>query len=316
MEAFENVLYSYIISIIENEFFGNGFFVEKALRCTALALLPLSILMLSQTLTKLIHQSISSLFQSGQTSALASLSIRCNFHLFPDLSSWNQPLSRGQTKLSFSREQVCPSEKIFHLSISPKIVIISIQILTKVPKILRIFGTILQNHKKGKSNLYGCSTRLDFGEEIESLVEIAAVFSNSDNLIGFADMLGHNFYECIALTVGERQHLCRVIPASDNLSFGATFGKVFVTFGSTDEARDGDGVSVPSGEDVNPLTALTVNHAFRRLVSDTCDSDFITDFHTFNVEGTVVTLFTHNECSNLFRDTSCNNIIFFHFLLF
>lgn len=127
MEAFGNVLYSYIISIIESEFFGNGIFLEKAVRRTALILLPLSILMLSQTLTKSIHQSISSLFQSGQTSALDSLSIRCNFHLFPDLSSWNQPLSRGQTKLSFSREQVCPSEKIFHLSISPKIVIISIK---------------------------------------------------------------------------------------------------------------------------------------------------------------------------------------------
>lgn len=30
MEAFENVLYSYIISIIESEFFGNGIFLEKA----------------------------------------------------------------------------------------------------------------------------------------------------------------------------------------------------------------------------------------------------------------------------------------------
>lgn len=127
MEAFENVLYSYIISIIESEFFGNGIFLEKGTPVTPLALLPLSILMLSQTLTKSIHVNLSQSVQSGQTSALASLSIRCNFHLFPDLSSWNQPLSRGQTKLSFSREQVSPSEKIFHLSISPQIVIISIK---------------------------------------------------------------------------------------------------------------------------------------------------------------------------------------------
>lgn len=153
MEAFENVLYSYIISIIESEFFGNGIFLEKGTPVTPLALLPLSILMLSQTLTKSIHINLSQSVQSGQTSALASLSIRCNFHLFPDLSSWNQPLSRGQTKLSFSREQVCPSEKIFHLSISPQIVIISIKTY-KVPKILTDFrNKSLQNHKKGKSNL-------------------------------------------------------------------------------------------------------------------------------------------------------------------
>lgn len=56
MEAFRNDLYSYIILIIESEFFGNGIFVEKAAYDTALALLPLSILMLSQTLTKSIHQ--------------------------------------------------------------------------------------------------------------------------------------------------------------------------------------------------------------------------------------------------------------------
>lgn len=142
MEAFRNDLYSYIISIIESEFFGNGIFLEKAVRRTPLILLPSSILMLSQTLTKSIHINLSYSFQSGQTSALASLSIRCNFQRLPDLSSWNQPLSRGQTKLSFSREQVCPSEQIFHLSISPKIVIISIQSLTN-----------LQNHKKGKSSL-------------------------------------------------------------------------------------------------------------------------------------------------------------------
>lgn len=57
MEAFENVLYSYIISIIESEFFGNGIFLEKAAWWTALVLLPLSILMLAQTLTKSIHPS-------------------------------------------------------------------------------------------------------------------------------------------------------------------------------------------------------------------------------------------------------------------
>lgn len=57
MEAFENVLNSYIISKIESEFFGNGIFLEKAALLTALVFLPLSILMLSQTLTKSIHQS-------------------------------------------------------------------------------------------------------------------------------------------------------------------------------------------------------------------------------------------------------------------
>lgn len=56
MEAFENVLYSYIISIIESEFFGNGIFLEKAAWWTSV-LLPLSILMLAQTLTKSIHPS-------------------------------------------------------------------------------------------------------------------------------------------------------------------------------------------------------------------------------------------------------------------
>lgn len=59
MEAFENVLYSYIISIIESEFFGNGIFLEKGTPVTPLALLPLSILMLSQTLTKSIHVNLS-----------------------------------------------------------------------------------------------------------------------------------------------------------------------------------------------------------------------------------------------------------------
>lgn len=55
MEAFGNVLYSYIIPIIENEFFRNGVFLEKTAYRTPLVLLPLSILMLSQTLTKSIH---------------------------------------------------------------------------------------------------------------------------------------------------------------------------------------------------------------------------------------------------------------------
>lgn len=65
MEAFGNVLYSYIISIIESEFFGNGIFLEKAAYRTLLALLPLSILMLSQTLTKSIHINLSYSVQSG-----------------------------------------------------------------------------------------------------------------------------------------------------------------------------------------------------------------------------------------------------------
>lgn len=59
MEAFENVLNSYIISKIESEFFGNGIFLEKGAWLTALALLPLSILMLSQTLTKSFHINLS-----------------------------------------------------------------------------------------------------------------------------------------------------------------------------------------------------------------------------------------------------------------
>ena len=59
MEAFENVLDSYIISKIESEFFGNGIFVEKGALVTALALLPLSILMLSQTFTKSFHINLS-----------------------------------------------------------------------------------------------------------------------------------------------------------------------------------------------------------------------------------------------------------------
>lgn len=59
MEAFENVLDSYIISKIESEFFGNGIFVEKGSSVTPLALLPLSILMLSQTLTKSFHINLS-----------------------------------------------------------------------------------------------------------------------------------------------------------------------------------------------------------------------------------------------------------------
>lgn len=37
MEAFENVLNSYIISKIESEFFGNGIFLEKGAWLTALS---------------------------------------------------------------------------------------------------------------------------------------------------------------------------------------------------------------------------------------------------------------------------------------
>lgn len=37
MEAFENVLNSYIISKIESEFFGNGIFLEKGVWLTALS---------------------------------------------------------------------------------------------------------------------------------------------------------------------------------------------------------------------------------------------------------------------------------------
>ncbi len=55
MEVFENVLDSYIISKIETEFFGNGIFLESGVQA---ALLSLSILMLSQTLTKSIYSSV------------------------------------------------------------------------------------------------------------------------------------------------------------------------------------------------------------------------------------------------------------------
>lgn len=65
MEAFENVLYSCIVSIIESEFFRNGIFLEKAVLVPRLILLPLSILMLSQTLTKSIHINLSYSVQSG-----------------------------------------------------------------------------------------------------------------------------------------------------------------------------------------------------------------------------------------------------------
>lgn len=53
MEVFENVLDSYIISKIETEFFGNGIFLESG----AVAL-SLSILTLSQILTKSIYSSV------------------------------------------------------------------------------------------------------------------------------------------------------------------------------------------------------------------------------------------------------------------
>lgn len=55
MEVFENFLDSYIISKIETEFFGNGIFLESGVQ---VALLSLSILMLSQTLTKSIYSSV------------------------------------------------------------------------------------------------------------------------------------------------------------------------------------------------------------------------------------------------------------------
>lgn len=45
MESFGNVLYSYINSIIESEFFGNGIFLENGAYNPAPILLPLSILM-------------------------------------------------------------------------------------------------------------------------------------------------------------------------------------------------------------------------------------------------------------------------------
>lgn len=53
MEVFENVLDSYIISKIETEFFGNGIFLESGV-----SLLSLSILTLSQILTKSIYSSV------------------------------------------------------------------------------------------------------------------------------------------------------------------------------------------------------------------------------------------------------------------
>lgn len=92
---------SCIISKIENEFFVNGIFVEKAAYNTALILLPLSILMLSQTLTKSIHINLSYAFRSSRYARLPKffIPIRIDFCFrfykltinFPSISHLSYP---------------------------------------------------------------------------------------------------------------------------------------------------------------------------------------------------------------------------------